>query len=151
VKRNKERAEIALSVKEHNRLLRFFLLVPQQPPPAQHLVNPSLVAGFEMATGTNHLAHFLLANLLVDDLAKEPAKSGADKRVIIVGSITGNTNTMAGNVPPKVSDLTNRHHSVQLFTILSALQRHAASNYPNWRFVRTRLIEIVAHCSNQDC
>lgn len=59
------------------------------------------VDGFEMATGTNHLAHFLLANLLVDDLAKEPAKSGADKRVIIVGSITGNTNTMAGNVPPK--------------------------------------------------
>lgn len=55
-----------------------------------------------MATGTNHLAHFLLANLLVDELAAEPAKSGADKRVIIVGSITGNTNTMAGNVPPKV-------------------------------------------------
>ena len=33
---------------------------------------------------------------------EEPAKKGADKRVVIVGSITGNTNTLAGNVPPKV-------------------------------------------------
>lgn len=32
----------------------------------------------------------------------EPKKDGADKRVVIVGSITGNTNTLAGNVPPKV-------------------------------------------------
>mmetsp|Transcript_9642 Transcript_9642/g.29048 ORF Transcript_9642/g.29048 Transcript_9642/m.29048 type:complete len:415 (+) Transcript_9642:188-1432(+) len=63
---------------------------------------PSYTAdGFEMATGTNHLGHFLLANLLVDEVNAEPAKAGADKRIIIVGSITGNTNTLAGNVPPK--------------------------------------------------
>jgi hypothetical protein len=35
-------------------------------------------------------------------LQAEPKKDGADKRVVIVGSITGNTNTLAGNVPPKV-------------------------------------------------
>jgi len=38
----------------------------------------------------------------MEDIQEEPAKDGADKRVIIVGSITGNTNTLAGNVPPKV-------------------------------------------------
>lgn len=60
---------------------------------------PSFTAdGFEMAVGTNHLGHFLLANTLLEDLKKNPAK---DKRLIIVGSVTGNTNTLAGNIPPK--------------------------------------------------
>ncbi|KAF8065757.1 hypothetical protein HT031_002817 [Scenedesmus sp. PABB004] len=54
--------------------------------------------GFELSVGTNHLGHFLLANLLMDDLNKSPSEH---PRMIIVGSITGNTNTLAGNVPPK--------------------------------------------------
>jgi len=54
--------------------------------------------GFELSVGTNHLGHFLLANLLKEDLEKTPADNA---RMIIVGSITGNTNTLAGNVPPK--------------------------------------------------
>jgi protochlorophyllide reductase len=54
--------------------------------------------GFELSVGTNHLGHFLLANLLKEDLEKSPADNA---RMIIVGSITGNTNTLAGNVPPK--------------------------------------------------
>ncbi|XP_078440073.1 protochlorophyllide reductase-like [Wolffia australiana] len=54
--------------------------------------------GFELSVGTNHLGHFLLARLLVDDLQKSDYPS---RRLIIVGSITGNTNTLAGNVPPK--------------------------------------------------
>eukprot|EP00884_Botryococcus_braunii_P012818 jgi/Botrbrau1/21537/Bobra.174_2s0040.1 len=55
--------------------------------------------GFELSAGTNHLGHFLLMNLLLPDL--ESAPDGSLKRVVIVGSITGNTNTLAGNVPPK--------------------------------------------------
>lgn len=51
--------------------------------------------GFERSVGTNHLGHFLLCHLLVDDVAKSQ-----DGRVIIVGSVTGNTNTLAGQVPP---------------------------------------------------
>jgi len=47
--------------------------------------------GFEMSMGVNHLGHFLLVNLLLDDMAK--AKNA---RVCIVGSITGNTNTIGG-------------------------------------------------------
>lgn len=40
-----------------------------------------------MGAGTNHLGHFLLANLLLPDIQKAP--EGSLKRVIIVGSITG--------------------------------------------------------------
>ncbi|KAH7425204.1 hypothetical protein KP509_11G044000 [Ceratopteris richardii] len=56
--------------------------------------------GFELSVATNHLGHFLLARLLLEDLEKSESKS---KRLIIVGSITGNTNTLAGNVPPKAN------------------------------------------------
>ncbi|KAG6607867.1 Protochlorophyllide reductase, chloroplastic, partial [Cucurbita argyrosperma subsp. sororia] len=56
--------------------------------------------GFELSVGTNHLGHFLLSRLLLEDLQKSDYPS---KRLIIVGSITGNTNTLAGNVPPKAN------------------------------------------------
>lgn len=42
--------------------------------------------GFELSVGTNHLGHFLLSRLLLDDLIKSDYPS---KRLIIVGSITG--------------------------------------------------------------
>jgi protochlorophyllide reductase len=45
--------------------------------------------GFEASMGINHFGHFLLVNLLVDDMAK-----AKDARICIVGSITGNTNTV---------------------------------------------------------
>ncbi|XP_075671493.1 protochlorophyllide reductase-like isoform X2 [Castanea sativa] len=62
---------------------------------------PSFTAeGFELSVGTNHLGHFLLTRLLLDDMKQSDFTS---KRVIIVGSITGNTNTLAGNVPPKAN------------------------------------------------
>lgn len=56
--------------------------------------------GFELGVGTNHLGHFLLSRLLLDEMNKSDYPS---KRLIIVGSITGNTNTLAGNVPPKAN------------------------------------------------
>lgn len=62
---------------------------------------PSFTAeGFELSVGTNHLGHFLLSRLLLEDLNKSDYPS---RRLIIVGSITGNTNTLAGNVPPKAN------------------------------------------------
>ncbi|XP_057451249.1 protochlorophyllide reductase, chloroplastic [Lotus japonicus] len=56
--------------------------------------------GFELSVGTNHLGHFLLSRLLLEDLNKSDYPG---RRMIIVGSITGNTNTLAGNVPPKAN------------------------------------------------
>jgi len=58
--------------------------------------------GFEMSMGVNHLGHFLLANLLIDDMAK--AKNA---RMCIVGSITGNTNTVGGGLVYPQADLGN--------------------------------------------
>ncbi|CAB9518333.1 Protochlorophyllide reductase (Fragment) [Seminavis robusta] len=56
--------------------------------------------GFEMSMGVNHLGHFLLLNLLVDDMAK--AKNA---RCCVVGSITGNTNTVGGGLVYPFADL----------------------------------------------
>lgn len=51
--------------------------------------DPTFTAeGFELSVGTNHLGHFLLSRLLLDDLKKSNYPS---KRLIIVGSITGNS------------------------------------------------------------
>lgn len=52
--------------------------------------------GFEMTMGVNHLGHFLLTQLLLPDLKD---------RVIIVGSITGNQNTLAGGLVYPRADL----------------------------------------------
>jgi len=49
--------------------------------------------GFEMSVGVNHLGHFLLVNLLRDDM-----KKAKNARVCVVGSITGNTNTIGGGL-----------------------------------------------------
>eukprot|EP00249_Psilotum_nudum_P005065 c18545_g1_i1 orf=566-1783(+) len=60
---------------------------------------PSFTAdGFELSVGTNHLGHFLLVRLMLGEMENSHHRS---RRVIIVGSITGNTNTLAGNIPPK--------------------------------------------------
>lgn len=56
--------------------------------------------GFEMSMGVNHLGHFLLVNLLLEDMAK-----AKDARVCIVGSITGNTNTVGGGLVYPFADL----------------------------------------------
>lgn len=47
--------------------------------------------GFEESLQVNHLSHFLLISLLIEDM-----KKSKDPRVTIVGSITGNTNTIGG-------------------------------------------------------
>lgn len=63
---------------------------------------PSFSAdGYELSVAVNHLGHFLLANELLPDIEKSD-----HKRLIIVGSITGNDNTIAGNIPPR-ADLGN--------------------------------------------
>lgn len=58
--------------------------------------------GFEMSMGVNHLGHFLLVNLLLSDM-----KKAKEARLCIVGSITGNTNTVGGGLVYPRADLGN--------------------------------------------
>ena len=66
------------------------------------LTEPRFTAdGYEVAMQTNHLGHFLLIHLLLDDL-----KKGTDPKCVVLGSVTGNSNTLAGKIPPQ-ADLGN--------------------------------------------
>lgn len=56
--------------------------------------------GFEQSMGINHFGHFLLTNLMVDDM-----KKAKDARMCVVGSITGNTNTVGGGLVYPQADL----------------------------------------------
>ncbi len=50
--------------------------------------------GYELSVATNYLGHFLLANLLLDDLAKAPAP-----RLITLGTVTANSEEFGGKIP----------------------------------------------------
>ncbi|XP_013405569.1 retinol dehydrogenase 12 [Lingula anatina] len=56
---------------------------------------------FELTMGTNHLGHFLLTNLLLDDLKKAGAESG-DARVVMVTSEAHNMDVARKRNPPLV-------------------------------------------------
>lgn len=54
--------------------------------------------GYELTMTTNHLGHFLLANLMLEDLKQSPA---ADKRLVILGTVTHNPDELGGKIPPR--------------------------------------------------
>lgn len=54
--------------------------------------------GYELNVATNHLGHFLLCNLMLEDLKKSPA---ADKRLVILGTVTHNPDELGGKIPPR--------------------------------------------------
>jgi len=56
--------------------------------------------GYEMSLGVNHLGHFLLVQLLLPEL-----KRARGARCCIVGSVTGNSNTIAGSLVKPVAEL----------------------------------------------
>ncbi len=62
--------------------------------------------GYELSVATNHLGHFLLCNLLLPDLQQSPA---AEKRLIILGTVTANKAELGGKIPipapPDLGDL----------------------------------------------
>jgi protochlorophyllide reductase len=54
---------------------------------------------------TNHLGHFLLCNLLLEDLKASPVQ---DRRLIILGTVTANPKELGGKIPiPAPPDLGN--------------------------------------------
>jgi protochlorophyllide reductase len=59
--------------------------------------------GYEISVATNHLGHFLLCNLMLEDLKNSPA---ADRRLIILGTVTANPKELGGKIPiPAPPDL----------------------------------------------
>jgi protochlorophyllide reductase len=61
--------------------------------------------GYELSVATNHLGHFLLCNLLLDDLKNSGAK---EPRLVILGTVTANPKELGGKIPiPAPPDLGN--------------------------------------------
>lgn len=54
--------------------------------------------GYELTMTTNHLGHFLLCNMMLEDLKKSPAP---DKRMVILGTVTHNPDELGGKIPPR--------------------------------------------------
>ena len=54
--------------------------------------------GFELSVATNHLGHFLLCNLLLEDLKNSPS---TDPRLVILGTVTHNPDELGGKIPPR--------------------------------------------------
>ena len=61
--------------------------------------------GYELSVATNHLGHFFLCNLMLEDLKQSPA---TDKRLVILGTVTANPKELGGKIPiPAPPDLGN--------------------------------------------
>jgi protochlorophyllide reductase len=54
--------------------------------------------GYELSMATNHLGHFLLCELMLEDLKNSPT---ADKRLVILGTVTHNPDELGGKIPPR--------------------------------------------------
>jgi protochlorophyllide reductase len=52
--------------------------------------------GYELSVATNHLGHFLLCNLMLEDLQ---ASSAPDRRLITLGTVTANSKELGGKIP----------------------------------------------------
>lgn len=59
--------------------------------------------GYELSVATNHLGHFLLCNLMLEDLKHSQA---SQPRLIILGTVTANPKELGGKIPiPAPPDL----------------------------------------------
>ncbi|WP_013322813.1 protochlorophyllide reductase [Gloeothece verrucosa] len=54
--------------------------------------------GYELTMATNHLGHFLLCNLMLDDLKQSAVKPA---KLVILGTVTHNPNELGGKIPPR--------------------------------------------------
>ncbi|HEY9643281.1 MAG TPA: protochlorophyllide reductase [Coleofasciculaceae cyanobacterium] len=56
------------------------------------------VDGYELTVATNHLGHFLLCNLMLEDLKHA---AGSQPRLVILGTVTHNPDELGGKIPPR--------------------------------------------------
>jgi len=54
--------------------------------------------GYELTMTTNHLGHFLLCNLMLEDMKRSPYP---DRRMVILGTVTHNPDELGGKIPPR--------------------------------------------------
>ena len=54
--------------------------------------------GYELTMTTNHLGHFLLCNLMLEDLKRS---SSREPRLVILGTVTHNPDELGGKIPPR--------------------------------------------------
>ncbi len=54
--------------------------------------------GYELTMATNHLGHFLLCNLILEDLKNNSSK---EPRLVILGTVTHNPDELGGKIPPR--------------------------------------------------
>lgn len=54
--------------------------------------------GYELTVTTNHLGHFLLCNLMLEDLKHS---SASPPRLVILGTVTHNPDELGGKIPPR--------------------------------------------------
>ncbi|OCR01093.1 protochlorophyllide oxidoreductase [Oscillatoriales cyanobacterium USR001] len=54
--------------------------------------------GFELSMATNHLGHFLLCNLMLEDMKRS---TYPDRRLVILGTVTHNPDELGGKIPPR--------------------------------------------------
>ena len=54
--------------------------------------------GYELSVATNHLGHFLLCSLMLEDLKKSKFPA---RRLVILGTVTHNPNELGGKIPPR--------------------------------------------------
>lgn len=54
--------------------------------------------GYELSVATNHLGHFLLCNLMLEDLKHS---GSPDPRMVILGTVTHNPDELGGKIPPR--------------------------------------------------
>jgi protochlorophyllide reductase len=67
--------------------------------------------GYELTMTTNHLSHFLLCNLMLDDMKRS---TYPDRRMVILGTVTHNPDELGGKIPPQ-PDLGNLEGFAQGF------------------------------------
>lgn len=62
--------------------------------------------GYELCVATNHLGHFLLCNLMIEDLKQSKAAPG---KLVVLGTVTANPKELGGKIPipapPDLGDL----------------------------------------------
>ncbi|MBW4493613.1 MAG: protochlorophyllide reductase [Oscillatoria princeps RMCB-10] len=54
--------------------------------------------GYELTVATNHLGHFLLCKIMLEDMKLSQAP---DRRVVILGTVTHNPKELGGKIPPR--------------------------------------------------